>query len=724
MSSMIMKRKIDLFNKLYKEISGHGINGDTELAHINKYEAVVLKAMGGSGTVNNVTGLKEYWGSDDPAPAPAPATTTTVKQVSDLPEYFKPYVEELFATAQDVYDRPYEKYEGERLAPVSAEQKAAFAGLRDMFTQVDPETGVRSFRDPTSEGFAEATRLSERGAKGFDELAEGEFQETYMSPYKQAVTDIQIREAEKKQEAMRRKRQSAARMANALGGGRFGAEQAMASFYDQQLLDDIQKKGLQEAYDTGLKVFDADRLAARAGATQRAGMATDELTSGLKGLGALQSTGETQRAIAQQPLDIKYEEFARQEQFPKQNLQELSGILRGFQVQPTTYQTSQQYKPPQSLGQQLLAAGTLGAGISKGLGKSLLGNKAGGLINAASGGTVNPNPQAAIEGGRGFGGMGLMADLFKEVIAQRQAAGLPIPFMKNQNPNEQIDMEEQVGIFAEAAGGGLMSLANGGMTEERKARFRKRLKNPALGVILGGKPVVTVDEEGKTTDAVVPSLLDVLKQVRKEEIKYGEAPKPKLKSNAPTVSVDEFKKFSEIEIPEGADDELTQEEFLEQVTTGATPSDSDSGFSWENLLSQYAEGFDAAAPYLASYAKQRGWDDSAEGLKGISDAALKKAQMEYYKGLGQKAKDYRDVERIKAGAKFKKNKIDALIKNFQERLEIIKSKITAEGASTPELDAEAEKIIKAMQILVTQGYGTDSVGIGLPTPRTSTTLPE
>ena len=721
MSSMIMKRKIDLFNKLYKEIAGHGINGDTELAHINKYEAVALKAMGGSGTVNNITGLKEYWG-DDPEPAPSPATTTTVKQVSDLPEYFKPYVEELFATAQDVYDRPYKKYEGERLAPVSAEQKAAFAGLRDMFTTVDEETGVRSFRDPTSEGFTEATRLSERGAKGFDELAEGEFQETYMSPYKQAVTDIQVREAEKKQEAMRRKRQGAARMANALGGGRFGAEQAMAGFYDQQLLDDIQKKGLQEAYDTGLKVFDSDRLAARAGATQRAGMTTDEFTSGLKGLGALQSTGETQRAIAQQPLDIKYEEFARQEQFPKQNLQELSGILRGFQVQPTTYQTSQQYKPPQSLGQQLLAAGTLGAGISKGLGKSLLGNKAGGVINAASGGTVSPNPQAAIEGGRGFGGMGLMADLFKEVIAQRQAAGLPIPFMKNQNPNEQIDMEEQVGIFAEAAGGGLMSLANGGMTEERKAQFRKRSKNPALGVILGGKPVVTVDEEGETVDAVVPSLLDVLKQVQREEIKPGEAPKPKLKSNAPPVSVDEFEEFSKIEIPEGADDELTQEEFLEQVTTGATPSDSDSGFNIEKLLSQYAEGFDAAAPYLASFAKQKGWDDSAEGLKGLSDAALKKAQMDYYKGLGAKADAWKAIEKAKAGVKLRNDEKTLamnLIKTQLNALKIIAGgDITNVGELPPDVQNRIMQLAKNAAALGTdlQTIDASRVSFEAPTP--------
>ena len=112
MSSILMKRKIDLFNKLYKEIAGHGINGDTELAHVNKYEAAVLKAMGGSGTLNKTTGLKQYdfFGGSDPAPAPAAPTTTTVKQVSDLPEYFKPYVEELFATAQDVYDRPYVAY--------------------------------------------------------------------------------------------------------------------------------------------------------------------------------------------------------------------------------------------------------------------------------------------------------------------------------------------------------------------------------------------------------------------------------------------------------------------------------------------------------------------------------------------------------------------------------------------------------------------------------------
>ena len=279
-----------------------------------------------------------------------------------------------------------------------------------MFTTLDEDTGQRTFKDPTAEGFTEAERLATRGARGFDELGQidpetGEviktagdvFQETYMSPYKQAVTDIQTREAQKVQEQKRQKRQGAARMANALGQGRYGVEEALAGGIDAQLLDDIRKKGLQEAWTSGLDVFQKDRDAARTGATDRARITGDKLSSGLKSLGALQTTGEVQRALDQQKKDLSYEEFVRQQQFPKQNLQELSGILRGFQVQPTTYQTSQTYKPPMSLGQQLMAAGTLGAGISKGLGKSLLTAK-GGSVNAAGGGLMG-----LAEGGTSWG---------------------------------------------------------------------------------------------------------------------------------------------------------------------------------------------------------------------------------------------------------------------------------------------------------------------------------
>ena len=688
MSSILMKRKIDLFNKLYKEIAGHGINGDTELAHVNKYEAAVLKAMGGSGTVNKTTGLKQYdiFGGDDPAPAPAPAATTTVKQVSDLPEYFKPYVEELFATAQNVYDRPYVPYgseivtdsegnvsvqalpgedAGKRLADVSAEQKAAFAGLRDMFTTVDEETGVRSFRDPTSEGFTEATRLSERGAKGFDELAEGEFQETYMSPYKQAVTDIQVKAAQEKQEAERKRRQGAARMANALGQGRYGVQEGMAEYYDQRLLDEIQKKGLQESYETGLKVFDADRLAARSGATQRSGLTTDEFTSGLKGLGALQSTGETQRAIAQQPLDMAYEEFARQQQFPKQNLQELSGILRGFQVQPTTYQTSQQYKAPQSLGQQLLAAGTLGAGISKGLGKSLLGTKGGGLIGLKNGGetevteevqvneTYIPRDVSQIPGLKGIAARTLQRSKGYD------EKGNPLPTGREQLQQRRKDIE---GKYPSA--------------EEQEENWRRTLKQMPPRSDTTSMPEIILRNQAES----------MVKDIEKSKIKKEN------KSN-----VDDA-------LTPADDDELYEGEMMKLGVVDSSTSDSDSGFSIEKLLKGFGEGFDAAAPYLASYAKQMGYTDSAEGLKGLSDAALKKAQVDYYKGLGAKAKAYEAIEQAKAGRKLNKERTDALMVGLKEELDIIQSQITAEGASSPELQKEVNRIINTMRELALVSY--------------------
>ena len=41
-------------------IRRHGRKGDTELAHINPIEAHILKSLGGSGTINPATGLREY----------------------------------------------------------------------------------------------------------------------------------------------------------------------------------------------------------------------------------------------------------------------------------------------------------------------------------------------------------------------------------------------------------------------------------------------------------------------------------------------------------------------------------------------------------------------------------------------------------------------------------------------------------------------------------------
>ncbi len=44
-----------------QQLAAMGRNGDTMLAHITPQEAGILKALGGSGTINPKTGLREYW---------------------------------------------------------------------------------------------------------------------------------------------------------------------------------------------------------------------------------------------------------------------------------------------------------------------------------------------------------------------------------------------------------------------------------------------------------------------------------------------------------------------------------------------------------------------------------------------------------------------------------------------------------------------------------------
>jgi hypothetical protein len=48
-------------SRVLKKVAAKGRMGDTELAHITKEEAAMLKRMGGSGTINPYTGQKEYF---------------------------------------------------------------------------------------------------------------------------------------------------------------------------------------------------------------------------------------------------------------------------------------------------------------------------------------------------------------------------------------------------------------------------------------------------------------------------------------------------------------------------------------------------------------------------------------------------------------------------------------------------------------------------------------
>ena len=106
------KFKIWLLKSLYKDVASLGDDGDTELAHINKWESNLLMAHGGSGTINPNTGLREFKGGGG-----GQQQTTT----SEIDPMLKPYISYGLDEAKTLYQAGApEYYPGETYVPASA----------------------------------------------------------------------------------------------------------------------------------------------------------------------------------------------------------------------------------------------------------------------------------------------------------------------------------------------------------------------------------------------------------------------------------------------------------------------------------------------------------------------------------------------------------------------------------------------------------------------------
>lgn len=80
-------------------------------------------------------------------------------------------------------------------------------------------------------------------------------------------------------------------------------------------------------------------------------------------LGMQQGTAAQQQALQQQYLDTAYQDFLRQRDYPMEQLQQYSSLLRGVPVAPNSTTTT--YAPQPGLGQQLMGAGLGALGMYK-----------------------------------------------------------------------------------------------------------------------------------------------------------------------------------------------------------------------------------------------------------------------------------------------------------------------------------------------------------------------
>jgi hypothetical protein len=205
--------------------------------------------------------------------------TNTTQTTTTIPEYARPTVERMIGRAEAFSNTPYQPYGEQRIAGFTPLQQKSFEAAENlgptaqtgMASQLAAGAGLRAAGigyNPT--GFSNAYQAPgqyQTGSFGIKDVGVGTFTrpgtaEAYMSPYQQAVTDIEKREAMRTSDIMGQKLQAQAVQQGAFGGSRQGLVEAERQRNLARELSDIQARGSQTAFQQAREQFNAENLQA------------------------------------------------------------------------------------------------------------------------------------------------------------------------------------------------------------------------------------------------------------------------------------------------------------------------------------------------------------------------------------------------------------------------------------------------------------------------------
>lgn len=338
---------------------------------------------------------------------------------SSLPEYAKPYFQDVMGRAQRESVQPYQPYGGERVAGFTPAQElgqnmmlqTAMGGTPSAMTAGQQGAGyalgqAMGFSYDPTQFYAPQVSAGQLG----QQLDAGDLAtvQRFMSPYQQAVIDQEKQAAARDYQIAQQARNAQAVGAGAFGGTRQAVADAEAQRNLMAQLQGIQTTGLQSSFDRAQQALQAQRAAEmQAGTTniqaalqaaqanQAALMDAQKGTeasrqfgaqAGLEAIGqmgnlsqllgsmgeaeqnlamaraeAAKAVGSEQQALAQQRLDEAYQQFAEMRDYEKNMINWYTGILYGQPMQFDQVQSVQQ--PAPSLASQLGGLGLAGLGL-------------------------------------------------------------------------------------------------------------------------------------------------------------------------------------------------------------------------------------------------------------------------------------------------------------------------------------------------------------------------
>jgi len=310
-----------------------------------------------------------------------------------IPDYAKPYVEELLGSAQgltDINQNPYMQYLGDRVAQFTPLQQQSYENAALM--QTAPQLG-----DATAmAGMAGLGALNTQYTFNPYQVQQftGDAVKQYMSPYMENVVQRQQADAQRQADIARQAQGAQAARSGAFGGSGDYLMRAQGAANLARQKGDIQAQGLQNAYQQAMQQFNQAQAQGLAGqqlnAQQQqfgAGLGLQGLQTANQAASNLANIGQTQygqnvgllnlqnqfggqqQQQVQNVLNTQYQDFLNSQNYPYKQLGFMSDMLRGL---PLTQQSSTVYAPPPSMVSQV--AGLGGAALT---GAKLFGAKGG-----------------------------------------------------------------------------------------------------------------------------------------------------------------------------------------------------------------------------------------------------------------------------------------------------------------------------------------------------------
>jgi hypothetical protein len=336
-----------------------------------------------------------------------PQISQITQSQTTIPDYARPFVENLLGQAQsytDPYQNPYQQYMGDRQAQFSPLQQMSYdnAALMQTAPQLQDATALTGMAGLGALNTQYTFRPSDFGA-AFGAATTRDAQgnvtgNTMMNPYMQNVVERQQADAQRQSDiAMQAQNAQAARSGAFGGSGNQNMRmQALGNLARQK--GDIQAQGLNNAYQQAMQQFNtqnqqnAQQQQFGAGLGLQGLQTANQSALNLGNLGNQQyqqnmginqmqnQYGLQQQQQTQNILNNQYQDFLNYQNAPYKQMGFMSDILRGL---PLTQQSATMYQTPPSMGSQLIGGATTAAGIAMRAKGGSVGEQPAGLADLA-----------------------------------------------------------------------------------------------------------------------------------------------------------------------------------------------------------------------------------------------------------------------------------------------------------------------------------------------------